>query len=57
MAYNAGHSGLVRKELADKLIKEGYAVLVEPQKVESKTSSEAESAINTAKKRTTRKTK
>ena len=57
MAYNAGHSGLVRKELADKLIKEGYAVLVETTKVETKTNTEAEKATNTAKKRTTRKTK
>ena len=57
MAYNAGHSGLVRKELADKLIKEGYAVLVESTKVETKTNTEAEMAGNTAKKRTTRKTK
>ena len=57
MAYNAGHSGLVRKELADKLIKEGYAVLVESTKVETKTNTEAEKATTTAKKRTTRKTK
>jgi len=57
MAYNAGHSGLVRKELADKLIKEGYAVLVETKKVETKTNTQAESATATAKKRTTRKSK
>lgn len=58
MAYNAGHSGLVHKELADKLIKEGYAVLVEQtKKVETKTNTEAETATTTAKKRTTRKTK
>jgi hypothetical protein len=57
MAYNVGHSGLVRKELADKLIKEGYAVLVESTKVETKTNTEAETATNTAKKRTTRKIK
>ena len=57
MAYNAGHSGLVPKDLGEKLIKDGFAVLVESQKVESKTSTEAESATNTAKKRTTRKTK
>ena len=58
MAYNAGHSGLVHKELADKLIKEGYAVLVDaPTKVETKTSTEAESATTQARKRTTRKTK
>ena len=57
MAYNVGHSGLVRKELADKLIKEGYAVLVESTKVETKTNTEAETATNTAKKRTTRKSK
>ena len=58
MAYNAGHSGLVHKELADKLIKEGYAVLVDaPTKVEAKTSTEAELATTQAKKRTTRKTK
>jgi len=57
MAYNAGHSGLVRKELADKLIKEGYAVLVETTKVETKTNTEAEKAITTAKKRITRKSK
>ena len=57
MAYNAGHSGLVRKELADKLINEGYAVLVESKKVETKTNTEAETATTTAKKRTTRKTK
>ena len=51
MAYNAGHSGLVHKELADKLIKEGYAVLVDAptKKVETKTSSEAESATTQAK--------
>ena len=59
MAYNAGHSGLVHKEIADKLIKEGYAVLVDAptKKVETKTSTEAESATTQAKKRTTRKTK
>ena len=57
MAYNAGHSGLVRKELADKLINEGYAVLVETKKVETKTNTQAESATATAKKRTTRKSK
>jgi len=59
MAYPVGHSGLVHKELAEEMIKEGYAVLVdEPtKKVEAKTSSEAESATSQAKKRTTRKTK
>lgn len=57
MAYNAGHSGLVRKELADKLINEGYAVLVESTKVETKTNTEAGKATTTAKKRTTRKNK
>ena len=59
MAYNAGHSGLVKSELADKLIKEGYAVLVDAptKKVETKTSTEAELATSQAKKRTTRKTK
>jgi len=35
MAYNAGHSGLVPKDLGEKLIKDGFAVLVESQKVES----------------------
>lgn len=57
MAYNAGHSGLVPKDLGEKLIKDGFAVLVENAKVEAKTSTEAETATNTAKKRTTRKTK
>ena len=59
MAYNAGHSGLVKSELADKLIKEGYAVLVDAptKKIQTKTSTEAKSAISQAKKSTTRKTK
>jgi hypothetical protein len=58
MAYNVGHSGLVTKERADLLIKEGYAVLVEQtKKVETKTNTEAEKVTSTAKKRTTRKTK
>jgi len=59
MAYPVGHSGLVQKQLAEEMIKEGYAVLVNAptKKVETKTSTEAESATTQAKKRTTRKTK
>jgi hypothetical protein len=57
MAYNAGHVGLAPKDIAAELVREGYAEYVETTKVETKTNTEAETAINTAKKRTTRKSK
>ena len=57
MAYNAGHVGLAPKDIAAELVREGYAEYVETTKVETKTNTEAETAITTAKKRTTRKSK
>ena len=57
MAYNAGHTGFVKPEIAKKLVEEGYAVILEnpTKKVEEKTSYQAEAVIETAKKRTGKK--
>ncbi len=57
MAYNAGHVGLAPKDIAAELVREGYAEYVDNTKVETKTNTEAETAMDTAKKRTTRKSK
>ena len=57
MAYNEGHTGFVKPDLAKKLVEEGFAVIIDEAKkeIEVKTEPKSEAAIETAKKRTTRK--
>lgn len=57
MAYNIGHTGFVKPEIAEKLVKEGYAVILETNKkqIEEKASPQAAAVIEQSKKRTGKK--